>query len=166
MDGGGQPLHDGDWAVMRVCRGEPVSALENRVILVETHSGGLTNYQIKRLQRHGTHWVLTSGNPSGPTIDAGYETVPIARLERVVSPSDLAPPIGTVMNESELAARFGLEELEPHSGRHQGHLFIFLKENGQLSEPDRLKYDAETPRPSETAFVLARRPAAATYRYV
>jgi hypothetical protein len=62
--------------------------------------------------------------------------------------------------------RFGLEELEPVSGRHQGHLFIFLKENGHLPEPDRLRYDADIPRPSETAFVLARRPADAMYRYV
>jgi len=166
MDAGEHPLHDGDWAVMRVCRGEPASALGNRVILVEIRTGALTNYQIKRLQRHGTQWVLTSDNPSGPTIDAGQATVPIARLERVVSPSDLAPPTGTVMNESELTTRFGLEELEPLSGRHQGHLFIFLMERGQLTEPDRLKYDADTPRPSETAFVLARRPTDATYRYV
>src|SRR5262249_19288239 len=76
------------------------------------------------------------------------------------------PTIGTVINESELAMRFGLEELEPVSGRHQGHLFIFLNENGQLPEPDRLRYDVETPRPSETAFVLARRPADATYRFI
>jgi cold shock CspA family protein/SOS-response transcriptional repressor LexA len=165
MDGGEQPLHDGDWAVMRVCRGEPTSALENRVILVETRIGALASYQIKRLQRQGSQWLLASDNPSGPTIDAGPATVPIARLERIVSPSDLAPTIGTVMNESELATRFGFEELEPVSGRHQGHLFIFLNENGQLLEPDRLRYDAD-PRPSETAFVLARRSADATYRYV
>jgi len=166
MDGGEQPLHDGDWAVMRVCRGEPTSALENRVILVETHTGALANYQIKRLQRQGTRWLFASDNPSGPTFDAGPATVPIARLERIVSPSDLAPTIGTMMNESELATRFGLEELEPVSGRHQGHLFIFLNKKGQLPEPDRLRYGADTQRPSETAFVLARRPADAMYRYL
>jgi hypothetical protein len=166
MNGGDQPLHDGDWAVMRLCRGEPISALENRVILVETHPGAVAGYQIKRLQRQGTRWLLASDNPSGPTFDAGPSTVPIARLERIVSPSDLAPTIGTVMNESELATRFGLEELETVSGRHQGHLFIFLNEKGQLPEPDRLRYDADTPRPSETAFVLARRPADSTYRYI
>src|SRR5262249_28750466 len=80
MDGGEQPLHDGDWAVMRFCRGEPTSALENRIILVETHTGPLTSYQIKRLQRQGTRWLLASDNPSGPTFDAGPATVPIARL--------------------------------------------------------------------------------------
>jgi hypothetical protein len=166
MDGGELPLHDGDWAVMRVCRGDSISALENHIILVETHIGAVVGYQIKRLQRQGTRWLLVSDNPSGPTFDAGPATVPIARLERIVSPSDLAPPIGTVMNESELATRFGLEELEAVSGRHQGHLFIFLNENGQLPEPDRLRYDGDAPRPSETAFVLARRPADASYRYI
>ena len=166
MDGGEQPLRDGDWAVMRVSRGEPASAFENRVVLVEVHTGTLASYQIKRLQRQGTQWLLTSDNPSGPTIEAGDAMVPIARLERVVSPSDLAPANGTLINESELPSRFGLEELEPQSARHQGHLFIFVTEKGQLPEPDRVNYEAVTPRPSETAFVLARRAADPTYRYL
>jgi len=94
--------------VMRICRGEPTSALENRVILVETHRGALTSYQIKRLLRQENQWLLTSDNPSGPAIDAGHATVPIARLERVISPSELAPPVGTVMNESLRLDVFGL----------------------------------------------------------
>jgi hypothetical protein len=32
------PLRDGDWAVMRLSRGQPASALENRVVLVEVDS--------------------------------------------------------------------------------------------------------------------------------
>jgi hypothetical protein len=35
MDGGKQPLHDGDWAVMRLARSMAASAVENRVVLVE-----------------------------------------------------------------------------------------------------------------------------------
>ena len=90
--------------------------------------------------------------------------VAIARLERGTSPSELAPPNGTVLNESDLPSQFGLDLLEPPSGRH-GHLFIFLSEKGQLSEPDRVNFTTVTPRPSETAFVLARRDDA-TWRYL
>ena len=34
MDGGRDPIHDGDWAVMRVARGTPSGALSDRVVLV------------------------------------------------------------------------------------------------------------------------------------
>jgi hypothetical protein len=165
MEGGEQPLRDGDWAIMRVSRGQPASALENRVILVEVHNGDAASYQIKRLRRQGTGWLLTSDNPAGPTIEADDEMVAIARLERVIPPSDLAPPIATVLTEPELPSRFGLDELEPRSGRYGGHLFIFVYEKGQLTEPDRVKSATINPRPSETAFALSRR-TDATWRYL
>ena len=158
MDGGRQPLHDGDWAVMRVSRGQMASSLENRVVLVQVHRGDLgAGYQIKRLRRKGTGWLLTSDNPAGPTIEAGDQMVAIARLEQVISPTDLAPPNGTIIDETELASRFGLNKLEPKSGRHEGHLFIFVMEKGHLPEPDRVIFTAVIPHPGETAFVLARR---------
>src|SRR5262245_20826674 len=111
MDGGSQPLCDGDWVVMRVCRSEPAGALENRVVLVEVRTDSCAGYKIKRLLRQGTQWLLKSYTPSGPTIEAGPEMIPIARLERVIAPSDLAPPVGTVVSESELPLRFGLNEV-------------------------------------------------------
>ncbi len=88
------------------------------------------------------------------------------RCSELLPPSDLGPANGTLINESELPSRFRLEELEPQSARHQGHLFIFVTEKGQLPEPDRVNYEAVTPHPSETAFVLARRAADPTYRYL
>jgi superfamily II DNA or RNA helicase/diadenosine tetraphosphate (Ap4A) HIT family hydrolase/HKD family nuclease len=167
MDGGSQPLRDGDWALMRVCRREPASALENRVVLVEVRSETGTSYLIKRLSRQGTQWLLTSDNPSGPIIEPGPEMIPIARLERVVQPSDLAPPVGTVISEAELAIRFGVDDLEPQSDRHHGHLFIFVKDKGQLPEPDRVKLESVRPYAGETAFTLARRRTdGETFRYL
>jgi superfamily II DNA or RNA helicase/diadenosine tetraphosphate (Ap4A) HIT family hydrolase/SOS-response transcriptional repressor LexA len=161
MDGGKQPLHDGDWAVMRLARSLPASAVEGRVVLVQVegdaHGAG---YQIKRLQRDGRGWQLTSDNPAGPTFAATEVMVPIARLERSLRPEDLAPPTGTVCDEAELARLFGLDELPPRSDRHAGHLFVFIDQPGVLLiEPDRLRFTGVTPRPAETAFVLARRDA-------
>ncbi len=158
MDGGREPIHDGDWAVMRLSRSQPASAVENRVVLVEVHGEGSgAQYQIKRLRRHGGGWLLTSDNPEGPTIEATEGMVPIARLERVVHPEDLAPPLGTVCSDEALPAHFGVEGLVSRSGRHGGHLFVFIDRKGMLVATDRVRLPSPPPRPSETAFVLGRR---------
>lgn len=160
MDGGKQPLHDGDWAVMRLARSMPASAVEGRVVLVQVegdaHGAG---YQIKRLKRDGRGWQLTSDNPAGPTFEATESMVPIARLERSLRPEDLAPAAGTACDETELARQFRLDELPARSDRYAGHLFIFIDHPDVLIEPDRVRFTGVTPRPAETAFVLAKRDA-------
>lgn len=158
MDGGREPLRDGDWAIMRVARSASASAVENRIVLVEIEGSGFgAQYQIKRLKREGRGWRLVSDNPDGPSFDANERMTPIARLERAIRPEDLAPARGVRVAEPELAATFGVSGLVPRSDRHRGHLFIFVDVKGQLVEPDRVRFDGVTPRPSETAFVLARR---------
>lgn len=158
MDGGKQPLRDGDWSVMRVARSLPASAVENRVVLVQVEGRSTgAQYQIKRLARDGRGWRLTSDNPDGPSFPATEGTTPIARLEHVVRPEDLAPAIGTVVVEGELSERFGIDGVQPRSDRYGGHLFVFVDAKGQLKESDRLVFAEVNPRPAETAFVLARR---------
>lgn len=158
MDGGKDPLRDGDWAVMRLARSLPASAVEGRVVLVELHDDAFgARYQIKRLRRHGRGWRLTSDNPDGPAFDATEDMVAVARLERVVHPEDLAPSVGTVCTDQELAAQFGLERLEPRTGRHGGHLFLFVDAKDVLVEPDRIGVPHVAARPGETGFALARR---------
>lgn len=158
MDGGKDPLRDGDWAVMRVARSMPASAVENRVVLVETTDAAFgAQHQIKRLVRRGSGWLLASDNPEGPTIAATEDMVPIARLERAIRPESLGPEVGTVIEDHELAARFGLETVAPRSDRHGGHLFIFVDRKRMLEAPDRLRFLEITPRAAETAFVLIAR---------
>jgi hypothetical protein len=158
MDGGKQPLRDGDWAILRLARSMPASAVEGRVVLVQVDGAAHgAAYQIKRLRRDGPGWRLTSDNPDGPTFEATDATVPIARLERAVRPEDLAPPLGTVCTEAELSRHFGIDPLPPRSDRHAGHLFVFIDQPDLLIEPDRVRFTGVTPRPAETAFVLARR---------
>lgn len=158
MDGGREPLRDGDWAVMRVARSMPASSVENRIVLVEVEGDSFgAHYQIKRLQRAGRGWRLVSDNPEGPSFDAHEGMTPIARLERAIRPEELAPPRGTRIAESALAEHFGITGVEPRSDRYGGHLFIFIDAKGQLVEADRVRFDGITPRPSETAFVLASR---------
>ena len=129
------------------------------MVLVEVRGEGEAGaYVIKRLKKQGKGWLLTSDNPSGPTIAADADTVPIARLVRVVRPEDLAPAVGSVLEESELAARFGLDTLAASSGRHGGHPFVFVQptETAVLLAPDRLLHRPPRLRPGETAFALSR----------
>ncbi|MCC6665011.1 MAG: DEAD/DEAH box helicase family protein [Polyangiaceae bacterium] len=158
MDGGKSPMRNSDWAVMRVARGAAASALENRVVLVQLPAVPFgSQYQIKRLERRGTQWALTSDNPEGPSFEASEGMVPIARLERVLRPEDLAPAVGTTMSEDELSARFGVDVMTA-SGRYGGHLFIFVDRKGLLEAPDQIRYVTTPPRPGETAYVLSRQP--------
>ncbi|MCA9577968.1 MAG: hypothetical protein KC668_21185, partial [Myxococcales bacterium] len=153
MDGGDAPLRDGDWAVMRFARGLAADAVANRVVLVKLpgDAGGQL-YQIKRLLRQGRAWSLTSDNPEGPSFHDLDGVVPIARLEHVVRPEDLAPSVGTVV--SDLSATFGVN-VTPVSGRHDGHLFVFIDRKGMLEASDRVRFVPLGARPAETAFVLA-----------
>ncbi len=158
MDGGRDPLHDGDWAVMRLARGAAGAALTDRVVLVQLpgEASG-SQYQIKRLRRRGNRWLLTSDNPDGPTIEPREEMTVIAHLVRAIHPEDLAPAVGTAIDDADLAATFGVDDLRPRSGRQSGHLFVFIESLGPLTAPDRLHYPPTPRRPGETAFVLARR---------
>lgn len=88
MDGGDDPIREGDWAVFRLCRGASPDSLENRVVLLQVTQGAdPALFQIKRIQRRGTGWILASDNPQVTQIEATGEVVPIAKLEAVV-PSD------------------------------------------------------------------------------
>jgi superfamily II DNA or RNA helicase/diadenosine tetraphosphate (Ap4A) HIT family hydrolase/SOS-response transcriptional repressor LexA len=166
MDGGKQPLHDGDWAVMRLARSMPASSLEGRVVLVQVEGGSFgAQYQIKRLKRDGNGWRLTSDNPDGPTFTATEAMTPIAKLARVVRPDDLAPTIGTTLRNEEVEARFGFEVSALRTDRHAGHLFVFIDQKGVLVAPDRLRLPSLEARPAETGFVLARREDG-TWKYV
>ena len=157
MDGGLAPLHDGDWAVLSLARGAATPSLEGRVVLIETPGSAVgSQYQLKRLKRQGDRWILASDNPDGPTIDVRPDSVAIARLQASFTPEQLAPPIGATLEDAALAAAFGLDELPTRSGRHDGHLFVFVDAKGVLVATNRLRH-LGTPRPSETAFVLARR---------
>lgn len=155
MDGGKRPMRDGDWAVMRLMRGGAASALDGRVILAEVPSAAFgSRYHLKRLVHRDGRWALVSDNPDGPTIEINKDTTQIARVERVVRPEDLAPAIGTLLRDDELAERFGVAE--PVSGRHEGHLFVFVDRKGILEQPDRVRFVPDRVRPSETAYVLAK----------
>ena len=166
MNGGNAPLHNGDWALLRLARGAAPSTMTGRVVLAETEDESSSlQYQLKRLTRRDDHWELVSDNPAGPTFEAGEKMTVIARLERVFAPDSLAPPVGTMLAEVDLARAFGLGDLPATTGRHAGHLFTFVADKSVLVSPSEIALPGIAPRPGETAFVLARRDAH-TWRYL
>ena len=177
MDGGKAPIRDGDWVVMAWCRGQPLSAVEDRVVLVQTPDvDGTSRFQLKRVRRRGRGFELASDNPAYPSFEATGETVPIARLVDVVPPEALAPTEGASIEEERLSEAFGLEAEglsgppprtgrgPPWSSRAGGHLFLFVDRPGALRAVDRLVADVRR-APGETAYILARAQPDAAWRY-
>jgi superfamily II DNA or RNA helicase/SOS-response transcriptional repressor LexA len=155
MDGGKAPLRDGDWAIFRLARGAPGSAVTRRVVLVQIPGISGSMYLIKRVEPDGSGWRLISDNPDGPTFRADEDMVVIAKLDRVVRPEELAPPVRTVLSADDLAEAFGLDALRPISGMWSGHRFVFVDQKGLLAAPDRLRLPGRQ-RPGETVYALAR----------
>ena len=165
MDGGPEPIRDGDWLVMRWARGASLESLEGRVILIELRdAAGEAAHQVKRLVREGRSWMLRSDNPAAPSFEASADCVPVAVLEGKVTPEGIAPAVGERIVEDRLAAAFGLTT-PPRDGRVEGHLFALVTDRGTFVEPDRLRLAVPDRRPGETAFVLTRAPGEEAWRY-
>ncbi len=165
MEGGKRPIRDGDWLVMRFARGAPAAELEGKVALLQVpdkDSGSA--YQVKRVTRDGGGWILRSDNPEYPSHEATSEIVAIAVLVDIVPPEDIGPRPGEELEESAMAAAFGLKE-PVRTGRIDGHLFFCIETTGMLVAPDRLRIELSDRRPGETAFVLTRCPGALKWRF-
>lgn len=166
MDGGPDPIRDGDWLVLRLCRGQPLPAVEGRIALVQLPDASMgSRFQLKRIvrDRSGKGWTLRSDNRAAESFAANEHTIPIAKLLTHIPPERIGPPPGTMIPETQLAEAFGLQEL-PRSGRFGGHLFFLVDSPGVLTAPDRLQ-SGISPRPGETAFVLTRADPADPWRH-
>ncbi|MCY1017196.1 DEAD/DEAH box helicase family protein [Pyxidicoccus sp. MSG2] len=164
MQGGEQPIRDGDWLVMRYARAAGAGSVEGKVALVQVPDSAGFGYQIKRLVRVEGRWILRSDNPERPSFEAGKEVVPIALLAEVVPPERMGPERGTPLTDEQLEEHFGLSAT-PRTGRHEGHLFLCITKQGVLTEPDALDVRIADRRPAETAFVLTRDTPQNPWRY-
>ena len=165
MDGGAEPIRDGDWLIFRYARGAGLGAVEGRVALVETEGhGGDAGYQVKRVVRDANRWFLASDRVGAERFEASERTRVVALLVERVRPETLAPEVGATLGVDALGEAFGLE-LPPVSGRVGGHLFVLVDTKGELVAPDRVKRRIADRRPGETAYVLTRERADAAWRY-
>lgn len=166
MDGGPDPIKDGDWLVFRYARGAPISGVANRVALIQTEdAGGSFGLQVKRVVKESDGWQLRSDNPARPSFAASERTTVIATLVAKVHPEDLAPTEGAQLAEEELAEAFGLSAM-PVTGRVAGHLFVLAQDGEVFPAPDELAWIGADRRPGETLFVLVRPPGHEKWRYV
>src|SRR6185503_8907287 len=94
------PIRDGDWIVLRLARGAGIGALRGRVALVQTPDPREGHaFQLKRIVEEDGRWLLRSDNPSRPSYDATVDTIPIAIVEKVIRPEELAPPVGELLDD-------------------------------------------------------------------
>ena len=82
MDGGDEPIRDGDFLVMRCARAASLGDLEGRVALIDL--GPERGWQLRRVARDDAGWVLRSENPALESWPAPQDTLAVAVLERVV----------------------------------------------------------------------------------
>lgn len=152
MNGGERPIRDGDWLVMRYVRGVGVGALSGNVVLVQVPDTSGHAYQVKRIVRHGAHWLLRSDNPEHPSFEVAEEVKPIAQLVEVIPPERVGPFAGVLLDEEGVMRAFGLSSA-PRTGRYQGHLFLCIDQPGVLKTQDLVDptFDFERERRSLTA---------------
>ena len=166
MNGGTDPIRDGDWLVFKYARGAGLGAVEGRVALLQIEDGaGDGAYQVKRIVQEGGRWRLQSDNLTSPSFEASERTIPIAILVERISPESLGPDPGERVQSGTIGETFHLDEEPTHGGRVGGHLFVFLDRPGMLLAPDRAKNDVAGLLPGETAFVLARQGGEGPWRY-
>ena len=150
---------------MRWARGEPLGHFEHRVSMVgvgESDEG--VEYLVKRIVREGSRFVLRSDNPAFEDILPDASTTPYAVLTRHLSPEALAPEVGTILGNDDLAQAFGLDAAPtPGVSRRGGHLFLLVEGRESFASPTRLERVVADRRPAETAFVLGR--VDSTWRY-
>lgn len=165
MNGGKEPIRDGDWLVMRFARGASREAIQGNIALVEVPDSDIgASYLVKRIVRDDKQWILRSENAAHASIGATAELVPIATLVEVVKPEAIGPEVGATIDEEKLAEAFGLSE-PPRTGRVDGHLFLLVEGKGRLVAPDRIRFPGIDPRPGETAFALTRADGSDPWRY-
>lgn len=167
MDGGQNPIRDGDWLVMRYARGAGLPEVAGRVALVQSEDEhGAFALLVKRVTREADRWLLRPDNPLRPALPASERTTVIALLAGTVRPERLAPPPGALVPDADLAAAFGLGEPPRPGRREEGHLFLLVETPGAFKVPDRLDWPVPDRRPAETAFVLVRAAPTDPWRYL
>jgi hypothetical protein len=109
MDGGADPIRDGDWLVFRHARAAGLGAIAGRIALVQREAGGRDHaFQVKRGVNEQGRWILRSDNRAQPSYTADEDTVPVAVLVEHIPPETLAPAIGSVLDPAALGKEFGI----------------------------------------------------------
>jgi hypothetical protein len=157
MNGGERPIRHGEWLVMRPVPDGALDRLEGQVGLVQVPGDGdAFHYVVKRVTRDGEGWLLRSDNPSMDAMPVPPGTRGIASLLDIVRPEQIAPEVGRVLSDDDLAPAFGLTSAPRRTGRVDGHLFLCLTRNAPSDALDRIHAPGLRPRPGETAYVLRR----------
>jgi superfamily II DNA or RNA helicase/diadenosine tetraphosphate (Ap4A) HIT family hydrolase len=174
MDGGPDPLRDGDWAVFEWARSLDIGSMRGRVALVGIDSGsggpggGALEYYIKRITPGPKGMLLKSDNPEVESRPAD-RAVAYARLVRSVRPESLAPSEGSSVTDIATAFHLSAQPTALPFGeasRVDGHLFLLTDDSDPRAIPGRWPLAVPDRRPGETAFTLSRPGPGKAWKYL
>ncbi len=155
MEGGIEPIADGDWLIFRWRRDAPLADIIGRIACIGRGEEGQASYHVKRVVQTPAGVELRSEERGHGSLPASPSDRVLALVERVVRPEQLAPDRLAVGALSEL---FPWVDDEPPAGwaRFGGHLFLVLDRQGQALHPMLVEVLVPRLRPSETAYVCHR----------
>jgi len=142
MDGGKNPIHDGDFLLLELIHSQSAGSISNNIVAIESQDeAGDDQYLLRYVKkRSDSGYDLVANNPDYPLFQASDSMRTFARLKAVISPLDMA-----------LHQYFKREEIPPLFGHtfnigswQSGHvsikddlnqyLFVTLNKQGKLQE--------------------------------
>ena len=122
MNGGRNPIADGDYLLLELLTAGNAGSITGSTIAIERQDEYGDNQYLLRVvtkSRDG-QYILKANNPDYADLPAGEDMRTLARLKRVIDPLDLA--IGDGFMREEIPALFG-EEFNPGSW-NSGHVVL------------------------------------------
>jgi transcriptional regulator with XRE-family HTH domain len=155
MQGFRSTIRDGDWLVMRKADMSPESALGQVVLVAREDRFGDKSLHVKRVAKKAQKIWFRSDDSDVKPLAATESDQILASLVAVVRPESLAPPAHARLQKGNIGRAFGLTR-EPSGtwSRIDGHLFFLVKASS-IKARCALPIQGCTPRPAETAYVLA-----------
>ncbi len=91
MDGGRNPIRDGDYLLLERVDSEHAGSISNKIIAVERQDvNGDDQYVLRMVRKRGENdYYLKANNPDYDSFDATEEMRTFARFVEVISPDDI-----------------------------------------------------------------------------
>jgi hypothetical protein len=122
MDGGKNPVRDGDYLLLELISPTRAGSITGNVVAIERQDESGDNQYLLRVvnKTRDGQYVLKANNPAYEDLPATDEMRTLARLRGVIDPLDLA--VGQSFQREEIPALFG-EEFNPGSW-NVGHVTL------------------------------------------
>lgn len=148
MNGGKNPIHNGDYLLLEVISPTTAGSISNDVIAIERQDTfGDDQYLLRQVNKLGSNqYELQAFNPDYENIPATEEMRTFARFKTVIDPADMM--MHQTFSKREAAEAFGLEYIEG-IWKMSGHVFpkdsedqfLFVNLSKQGADPQHRYHD-------------------------